>query len=133
MEIKNEIIKKGENIGLYDSTNPITESEREFLKKNLEFVYKGFTDKLEENRKIDKNNIESIAKGRVWLGSEAKQIGLIDDLLTLKQTINKIADDHNIQNYDIAEYQLQDNFTDIINNFYNLKYKVNMKSERIGF
>jgi protease-4 len=43
-------------------------------------VYADFTDKVAEGRKLPKEKVLEIAKGRIWSGQDAKNLGLVDEL-----------------------------------------------------
>ena len=46
-------------------------------------VYSEFKEHVMQARNISKEDLEKIAGGRVWLGSQAKENGLVDELGTL--------------------------------------------------
>ena len=46
----------------------------------LDRIYADFTTKVSEGRKLPKERVLEIARGRVWIGEEAKRLGLVDDL-----------------------------------------------------
>jgi protease-4 len=61
----------------YSSLNP---DERAKLKEGIDATYQDFLDKVAKSRKRPVSAIEPVAQGRVWLGSQAKDKGLVDDL-----------------------------------------------------
>ena len=46
----------------------------------LDRIYDDFTSKVADGRKLPKEKVLEIAKGRVWTGEDAKAIGLVDEL-----------------------------------------------------
>ncbi len=46
----------------------------------LDDVYAGFKDRVAQGRKLDAAAVESVAKGRIWSGEDAKAHGLVDAL-----------------------------------------------------
>jgi protease-4 len=46
----------------------------------LDRVYEDFTTKVGEGRKLSKEAVEKVAKGRIWTGEDAKELGLVDEL-----------------------------------------------------
>jgi len=46
----------------------------------LDRIYEDFTTKVAEGRKLSKEKVLEIAKGRVWTGEDAKALGLVDEL-----------------------------------------------------
>jgi protease-4 len=61
----------------YTSLNP---EERAKLKEGIDATYQDFLDKVAKARKKTAADIEPVAQGRVWLGDQAKDKGLVDEL-----------------------------------------------------
>ncbi|MEZ5364568.1 MAG: S49 family peptidase [Bryobacterales bacterium] len=59
---------------------PLTEDERAKLRQGVEKVYDSFVRKVAEARGMDWDATHEVAQGRVWLGSQALQVGLVDEL-----------------------------------------------------
>lgn len=53
---------------------------RDHLDHVLDFIYDDFTAKVALGRKLSREQVETAAKGRVWLGSQALKLGLVDSL-----------------------------------------------------
>lgn len=79
LEINWDGIKIGDNAGILSINTPFSATEKENFNASLDEVYKDFTAKVVENRKITKD-IDEIARGRVWTGRQALELGLIDAL-----------------------------------------------------
>lgn len=78
---------------LGDPNRPMTSEEAEVIQHDVERVYKRFLDVVQESRGYEKrSDLESIAEGRVWSGTRAKEIGLVDELGGLDQAIAKAAE-----------------------------------------
>jgi protease-4 len=64
-----------------DSTyRALTPPERQKLTEGIDATYRSFLSKVAEARKRPVGEIEELAQGRVWLGSQAKPRGLVDEL-----------------------------------------------------
>jgi len=51
------------------------------MTKTIESTYDRFVDKVDEGRKnLTREQVDAVAQGRVWTGTQAKENGLIDDL-----------------------------------------------------
>jgi len=57
-----------------------TPEERKLLKRELEMIHKSFVEEVTKNRKLDEEKIKEVSSGKVYLGVEAKELGLIDHL-----------------------------------------------------
>ncbi|HLG99228.1 MAG TPA: signal peptide peptidase SppA [Bryobacteraceae bacterium] len=66
---------------------PLTPELRDKLASEVDAFYKGFINVVAQGRRRPADQIESLAQGRVWLGAQAKQNGLVDDLGGLDRAI----------------------------------------------
>ena len=70
----------GANAGMFSPTADFSERGRARLEAFLDETYKGFKDHVATGRHMTGEEVEAVAKGRVWSGDEAKARGLIDEL-----------------------------------------------------
>lgn len=75
-----ETLKRGRFADIDSSAGPMTPEGRVKLREGIDFIYKGFVRKVADGRKRKVEEIEPLAEGRVWLGSQAKDRGLVDQL-----------------------------------------------------
>ncbi len=75
-----EIIAHGQNATLYSDYGGFTPTERERVEKIMKTVYKDFVSKAAAGRSKSFDEIDEIAQGRVWTGTQAKALGLVDEL-----------------------------------------------------
>ncbi len=85
-------LKRGRFADIDSVTAPLTEEERAKLRREIETFYKGFVERVAAGRKKPYDMVEPLAQGRVWLGSQAKQNGLIDELGGLDRAIEMVRD-----------------------------------------
>jgi protease-4 len=85
--ITTSVVQRGKNSGVLSMTTPFTESERESMQKMLNDIYGQFTKKAAAGRKMDYDKLEKMARGRVYTGAQALQLGLVDELGTLTDAI----------------------------------------------
>jgi protease-4 len=78
--ITSEKITFGKRADLFSTYKKLTREERDFLKKEILWVYDKFLTKVAEGRTLSKEEVDKIARGRVWTGSQAKEQGLVDEL-----------------------------------------------------
>ncbi len=74
------VIKAGESKDLGSPYRPIEEEEKAELKEMIDIIYKDFITDIAVNRNMTYAEAEKIADGSIYLGSEAKQLGLVDEL-----------------------------------------------------
>ena len=70
----------GANAAMFSPTADFSERGRARLEAFLDETYKGFKDHVATGRHMTGEEVEAVAKGRVWSGDEAKARGLIDEL-----------------------------------------------------
>ena len=89
---------------MYSPLNGVTPGGISILTKSVEQTYKRFVYFVTQNRKKSFEQIDEIGGGRVWSGTRAKQIGLVDELGSLNDAINFAAQKAKMQNYNVAAY-----------------------------
>ena len=85
--ITTDIISRGKNSGVLSSTTGFSDSERDAMQRLLNDIYDQFTGKAAQGRKMPKEKLEKLARGRVYSGSAALKIGLVDELGSLEDAI----------------------------------------------
>jgi len=70
----------GDYAGAYSPDEPFNQGQRAAYRGQLEDIYEDFTNRVAEGRDIPLERVKEIAKGRVWTGTQAKEIGLVDEL-----------------------------------------------------
>ena len=85
--ITTDVISRGKNSGVLSSTHGFTDNERDSMQRLLNDVYDQFVSKAAQGRKMDKVKLEKLARGRVYTGSAALKIGLVDELGSLDDAI----------------------------------------------
>ncbi len=73
-------IHQGNNATMFTGTKDYTPAEWARFEAWLDRVYVDFTGKVADGRKLPKDKVLQIAKGRIWSGQDAKNLGLVDEL-----------------------------------------------------
>ncbi|MFZ0796842.1 MAG: signal peptide peptidase SppA [Terriglobales bacterium] len=73
-------VHDGENATMFTGTHDYTPAEWGRFQTWLDRVYVDFTSKVADGRKLPKEKVLEIAKGRIWSGQDAKNLGLVDEL-----------------------------------------------------
>ena len=85
-------------------SNGMNSEEQAMMQAMIERGYDLFTRRCAEGRHMSQDAIKKIAEGRVWLGSDAKELGLVDELGNMKDAIDKAAALAGIESFDINYY-----------------------------
>jgi protease-4 len=80
LELGREEITRGAMAGLYSELETFSDEEREQLRQELGETYERFKQVVAEGRGMTEEEVEEIARGRVWTGEQAVDIGLADEL-----------------------------------------------------
>lgn len=92
------------NSNMYSAINGLTPGGITMMTRSVEQTYKRFVHFVTVNRKKSFDQIDEIGGGRVWSGTRAKQIGLVDDLGSLNDAIAFAATKANLKDYNISSY-----------------------------
>ncbi len=85
--VQADLISRGKLAEMESVTEPLSDAAREKLHDSIQATYKLFVTKVATARKKAYDQIDPIAQGRVWMGSQARQNGLIDQLGGLDQAV----------------------------------------------
>ena len=80
-------IKRGAYSDMFSSTRKFTDAERKKIEDDLQDAYAVFIGKVADGRGLDVATVDRIARGRVWTGAAAKELGLVDELGGLDKAI----------------------------------------------
>ena len=90
-----------------DPTSPLDEGLSKIIQSEIEYGYKRFIGLVSEAREIPIEEVDKIAQGRVWAGSKALELGLIDNIGNLQMAIERAAELAGIDEY-ISYYPEQE-------------------------
>jgi len=103
-------VKTGKYADLGDINRPLTPEERAILQNEVNHGYDDFTKAVASGRNKTQAYINSIGQGRVWTGSQAVKIGLVDRLGNINDAIKSAAKKANIKSYKLVTYPEQKSF-----------------------
>ena len=93
---------------------PLDALESERMQASIEQIYGTFTKRVADGRHLDVAFVDSIGQGRVWAGSDALQLGLVDKLGNINDAIAKAAELAQLDNYDVCYYPKQKDWFEMI-------------------
>jgi len=86
--ITKETVTRGKHVDIYSDYRGFTREERKLIREQLQDFYNNFVTKAAEGRHKTFENIDKVARGRVWTGRQAVKIGLVDTLGGLDTALN---------------------------------------------
>ncbi len=75
-----ETVKRGKHADFYTTTREFSEEEREMVQRQIEEFYSEFVALVARHRGMSYQEVDAVARGRVWTGRQAKDNGLVDML-----------------------------------------------------
>jgi protease-4 len=79
----------GDYSGAFGTGQGFTPDQRARFAAWMDRIYAGFVHRVAEGRKLPEERVREIAKGRVWTGVQAKQLGLVDELGGFYEAVDK--------------------------------------------
>lgn len=92
------------NSNMYSPINGITPSGKIMMTRSVEQTYKRFVHFVTVNRKKSFQQIDEIGGGRIWSGTRAKNLGLVDELGSLTDAISYAATKAKLKEYSTTTY-----------------------------
>ena len=97
-------VKTGPYADLGAIYRPMNENEKKFVQQSIDEIYLSFKQRVADGRKRSVDDVDSIAQGRVWSGSRAIGIGLVDKFGGLQDAIDCAARMAKLPDYRLREY-----------------------------
>ena len=85
--IQKETLKRGRFADIDSDYQPLSDAGREKLRESIGSVYQGFLVRVGEARKRKPEEIDALGQGRVWMGAQARERGLVDELGGLDRAV----------------------------------------------
>ena len=102
-----DVVKTNKNADFGTITEPLTDYQKEMLQKHVSNTYHDFTALVARTRGLRQSYVDSIGQGRVWAGTDALELGLVDELGGLDKAIEYAANKANLTDYSIKDYPKQ--------------------------
>jgi len=104
--------------GIIGTFKPLTPFQKLSIQKGVVRIYNTFVNHVAEGRGMTPEAVDKIGQGRVWSGTNAVKIGLVDELGGLDRAIDIAAEMANIKDYKIKELPKRSNpFDEIMKQF----------------
>ena len=100
-----ETFKGGKYKDMYRGFREMTQEEKEIMQGMIDEYYEQFIEVVAEGRGVSKEEVRNLATGQIYTGTEAKELGLIDELGDLNTAINLTAEIADIEAPIVEYYQ----------------------------
>jgi protease-4 len=130
--LNTEVLNTNKNSDFPTVYRPMNPYEKELMQTSIEKIYGDFVNRVATGRKMKSESVDSIGQGRVWSGSSAMKIGLVDEMGGLKDAIAGAAKLANISSFSIRELPvLEDPYTRILSELTG-ELKMNLIKNELG-
>jgi protease-4 len=107
-------VKTSPDAGFVTVTKPLTAVQKRYFQNSIDTIYQNFKMKVSSGRKKSMEYIDSIAQGRVWSGTRAVEIGLVDRIGGLDDAIRSAAVKADVKQYRLREYPGKEGLLEMI-------------------
>ena len=107
-------VKTSPDAGFVTVTKPLTPLQKRYFQNSIDTIYQNFKMKVSSGRKKSMEYIDSIAQGRVWSGTRALEIGLVDRIGGLDDAIRSAAAKAGVKRYHLREYPGKEGLLEMI-------------------
>lgn len=90
--------------GVVNPFYPVGPDEAAIIQEGIDRTYETFLSRVAQGRNMTRDAVHEIAQGRVWTGTRAKEIGLVDELGDMDRAIALAAELSGTDEYRITEY-----------------------------
>ncbi len=100
-------VSSNKHSDMFNLSRPFTKEENAYMQRSIESIYARFIALVADGRGMTAAQVDEIAQGRVWTGSDALEIGLVDEIGGLKEAIRYAGicgGDEDTDNWNIVEY-----------------------------
>ncbi|MBK7850373.1 MAG: signal peptide peptidase SppA [Bacteroidetes bacterium] len=127
-----DTIKTARFADIGSGTRAMRDDERSIIQDQVENIYDDFITHVSEGRKISKAQVDSIGQGRVWSGTDAKRLGLVDVIGGIETAINIAAKKAHLDNYRTIALPEQKEFLDKLLEDMNTEVRSGIVKEELG-
>jgi len=114
------------------STRPLNAAEQRFMQAGVDSIYFAFKSRVAQGRKKSVDYIDTIAQGRVWTGSDAVKVGLVDRIGNLNDAVAAAAKMAHLKGYGVKPFPESKSFIEDLIDGYEDKIKVKTIQQEIG-
>jgi protease-4 len=90
--LKSFVVKSGKYKDVGSPNRPMTDKEKEYIQQLIDSVHLQFISAVAEGRGMDIDAVSKIADGRILTGEQALELGLVDKLGNLHDSISLVAE-----------------------------------------
>ncbi|WP_417450721.1 signal peptide peptidase SppA [Kordiimonas sp.] len=114
--------------GAFNITRPMSDSAKDIIQQSIEAGYGQFLSLVAEGRNMSVEDVDKIAQGRVWVGTKAHELGLVDHLGDFGDAVKAAATSAGVEDFNLVFYRDQpDKFDQMLASLMNSSLGDNFK------
>ncbi len=106
--VNTEVVKTSPSADFFDFSRTLTPEEKHSLHQRTKVGYETFLTKAARARGLENEEMDHLARGRVWSGDHARDLNLVDHLGSLLSAIEIAAKKADLERYQVISYPLED-------------------------
>lgn len=111
---------------------PMNTEERAILQRYINNGYELFTKRCAEGRNMNIDSLKAIAEGRIYSGTDAMRLGLVDEMGGLEEAITFAAKKANISNYTLKYYPSVKSLIEQISDIFSTSVEERIVKSQLG-
>ena len=111
---------------------PMNTEERAILQRYINNGYELFTKRCAEGRNMNIDSLKAIAEGRIYSGTDAMRLGLVDEMGGFEEAITFAAKKANISDYTLKYYPSVKSLIEQISDIFSTSVEERIVKSRLG-
>ncbi|MFV8170734.1 signal peptide peptidase SppA [Mycolicibacterium peregrinum] len=87
--VGSDSLRTNPNADAWSSNTPFTDEQHAHIEAETDLLYTDFITRVAEGRKLSVEQVDKVARGRIWTGADAKDHGLVDELGGLRTAVTR--------------------------------------------
>ena len=106
---------------------------KNYIQNYVDRAYLDFIELVSDGREIDTDSVKEISNGKVWTGTQALNNGLVDNLGTQSEALNRLKEIIGIEEIEVEYLNFEQTFLDFVrSNIFNFKSFLNLFSKELS-
>lgn len=101
-------IKSGKHKDIMSAYREMTEEEEGILQSMIDEMFDEFVDVIVDGRDMDEKTVRKLADGRIYTGSQAQEVDLVDEIGSFDDALQALMEDYDLENAQVIQYDLDD-------------------------
>ncbi len=125
-------VTTGKYADYFNLNRPLRADESKVVQNRIDKIYETFVSKVSIGRKMTYEEINEIAQGRIWSGTQAKEVGLVDVLGGLDDAVKIAAAKAKVSGYSVVEYPALKSLVETILEDFPAEVKSKLLQQELG-